>query len=117
MKKPDALVNNSWPLELIQNRDIIQSVANYPSRPFTVGFAAETTNIISHAKQKLIKKNLDMIIANDVSDDSVGFNSDENKTTVLWKNHQKELPMMSKAATASHIIAIIAETLDKDTDD
>ncbi|MFL2529197.1 MAG: bifunctional phosphopantothenoylcysteine decarboxylase/phosphopantothenate--cysteine ligase CoaBC [Candidatus Azotimanducaceae bacterium] len=117
MKKSDTLVNNSWPLELIQNRDIIQSVANYPSRPFTVGFAAETTNIISHAKQKLIKKNLDMIIANDVSDDSVGFNSDENKTTVLWKNHQKELPMMSKAATASHIIAIIAETLDKDTDD
>ena len=57
-----------------------------------------------------------MIIANKVGDIKVGFNSDNNRTTVLWKDDQQELPIMSKAAVSSKIIALIAEAILKDKD-
>lgn len=72
-------------LRLIQNPDIVATVARHPQRPFTVGFAAETQDVENYAIGKLIRKNLDMIIANDVSRTDIGFNSDQNAVTVLWK--------------------------------
>ena len=57
-----------------------------------------------------------MIIANKVGDTPVGFNSDDNRTTVLWKDDQRELPIMSKAAVSSKIIALIAEEILKNND-
>ena len=116
IKKSEVSANGTWLLELIQNRDILQSVSNSSNRPFTVGFAAETDNVIANARNKLIRKNLDMIIANKVGDLTVGFNSDENSTTILWKGGQQELPIMTKAVVSSKIIALIAERVCGDKD-
>ena len=94
IKKSEVNPSNTWLLELVQNRDILQSVSNSPNRPFTVGFAAETENVLTNARNKLLRKNLDMIIANKVGDPSEGFNSDDNRTTILWKDNHQELPIM-----------------------
>ena len=92
----------------MENPDIIATVANSEKRPFTVGFAAETSNIIEYAQQKLKQKNLDVIVANNVADSTIGFNSDDNKTTVLWEDHIEELPLMSKSNISTRIIELIA---------
>ena len=83
-------------LEMVQNPDILKFVAGRKGKPFTVGFAAETGSLIEHAKQKLQKKKLDMIIANNVADPNIGFNSDNNQTIVLTATAKHEIPMMSK---------------------
>ena len=82
-------------LELVKNPDIIKEVANL-HKTFTVGFAAETTNVVEYAKSKLVKKDLDLIIANDVSDSSIGFNSDQNRVSLVFKDLSTEdLPCAS----------------------
>ena len=108
---------NAMELHLIQNQDILKTVANLENRPFTVGFAAETENVIEHARTKLTAKNLDMIIANNVADKSIGFNSDHNETTIITRiisgkttriteEHQTK---MSKENLSRKIIELIAE--------
>ena len=108
---------NAMELFLIQNQDILKTVANLENRPFTVGFAAETENVIEHARTKLAAKNLDMIIANNVADTSIGFNSDHNETTIITRiisgkttriteEHQTK---MSKENLSRKIIDLIAE--------
>jgi len=98
-------------IELTLNPDIVASVANAKPKPFTVGFAAETENLDVYAKEKLIKKNLDMVIANDVSDARIGFNSEDNATTIFWEGGQSILPLMSKQQISIKIINLIAEQL------
>ena len=95
-------------LEMVQNPDILKFVAGRKGKPFTVGFAAETDSLIEHAKQKLEKKKLDMIIANNVADPKIGFNSDNNQIIVLTATTKHELPMMSKTELARHLIDLIA---------
>lgn len=102
--------NQQMTIELIKNPDIISEIAKHPERPFTVGFAAETEQLITHAKAKLSRKNLDMIVANDVSDSRIGFNSDENAATLITSHHEETLPLSSKAQMARAIIATIAKT-------
>ena len=70
-------------IELKKNEDILKNVATNFSSSYVVGFAAETSNINNNAMQKLKSKNLDMIISNDVSDKSIGFNVDDNEVTVI----------------------------------
>lgn len=108
IKKSAAPSNQSITLDLIENPDIIAAVANSEQRPFTVGFAAETDNLIKYAKKKLKQKNLDVIVANNVADSAIGFNSDDNQTTVLWENHVEELPLMSKSNLSTRIIELIS---------
>lgn len=99
-------------LTLVKNPDVIAAVANLKnSRPFTVGFAAETQNIESYAKGKLANKNLDMICANDVSKVGLGFNSDQNALTLYWQNKQLELTVNSKAEIAREVIEQVAKHL------
>jgi phosphopantothenoylcysteine decarboxylase/phosphopantothenate--cysteine ligase len=94
---------DSLTLQLTKNDDILSAVANLPSRPYVIGFAAETEDIVSNAKEKLIRKNLDMIVANNVgpSDDSqpdIGFNSEYNTLQVFWTKHEiqtEEQPVQS----------------------
>ena len=100
--------NQTLSIELIENPDIIATVAKLEPRPFTVGFAAETDNLIEYAKAKLKNKRLDMIIANDVADSSIGFNSDENRTTVIWGSRQEAIPLMSKQSVARRVIELIS---------
>jgi phosphopantothenoylcysteine decarboxylase/phosphopantothenate--cysteine ligase len=98
-------------LRLVRNPDIVATVATAGNRPFTVGFAAETNNLLEHAGDKLQRKGLDMIVANDVSDRSIGFNSDDNAATVLWPGGREELPLCGKEAMARRIIELIARRL------
>jgi len=107
IKKGDGS-NQTLTIELVENPDIIATVAKLDPRPFTVGFAAETHNLIEYAKAKLVDKGLDMIIANDVSDSSIGFNSDENRTTVIWDSDQQAIPQMSKHNVARKVIELIS---------
>jgi phosphopantothenoylcysteine decarboxylase/phosphopantothenate--cysteine ligase len=106
-KQGDALT-----LTLVKNPDVIAAVANIKhNRPYTVGFAAETQNVESYAKGKLVNKNLDMICANDVSLSGLGFNSDQNALTLYWQNEQLELAVNSKTEIALKVIEQLAKHL------
>ena len=95
-------------LHLVKNPDIVATVAAQESKPFTVGFAAETRDVISYAQGKLVRKNLDLIIANDVSRSDIGFNSDDNAVSVISRNHVEPLPLSSKRQLAGKLIEMIA---------
>ena len=98
-------------LQLVKNPDIVATVAASEQRPFTVGFAAETREVVDYARGKLERKGLDMIVANDVSDGSIGFNSDHNEVTVLWPGGEQVLEKADKAALARQIVSLIAARL------
>ncbi|MCP1338102.1 bifunctional phosphopantothenoylcysteine decarboxylase/phosphopantothenate--cysteine ligase CoaBC [Idiomarina sp. M1R2S28] len=101
--------NNQPPqLKLVQNPDILQQVASSEKPPFTVGFAAETENLKANALRKLERKQLQMIVANDVSQVGLGFNSDSNNAIILSKDSEQSLPTMSKHDMAIAIIDAIA---------
>ena len=90
-------------LKLIRNPDIISAVAHLSeNRPFTVGFAAETQNLADYAQDKLQRKNLDMICANDVSGGQA-FNTDENMLQLFWKTGGKTLSLKSKTDLAREL--------------
>ena len=98
-------------LQLIRNPDIVSAVAATANGPFTVGFAAETKQVLGYARDKMQRKGLDMIIANDVSDTAIGFNSDDNEVTVLWPGGECALSRAGKDAIARGIVGLIAERL------
>lgn len=103
--------NDAMHIYLVKNPDIIATVAEQENKPFTVGFAAETQNVIEYAQGKLEKKNLDLIIANDVSRSDIGFNSEENAVTLVARNEQIELPKATKTQVSRDIIAEIAKRM------
>jgi len=94
-------------LQLARNPDIVAAVAASENSPFTVGFAAETNDVLSYARDKMQRKGLDMIVANDVSDLSIGFNSDHNEATVLWRDGEQVLARSGKSAIARQIVELI----------
>ena len=96
---------------LTKNPDIIATIATLEPRPFMVGFAAETENVIAYARSKLERKGLDLVIANDVSQSDIGFNSDHNEVVVVGAGGEIAMPRASKAALAEHLIALIAEQI------
>lgn len=98
-------------LTLVRNPDIISAVAARADRPFTVGFAAETQDVLSYARDKLERKGLDAIIANDVSVEGIGFNSDQNEVTLVTAAGEEALPRMGKQQLADALIAHLAQQL------
>lgn len=98
-------------LELVKNPDIVATIAALEQKPFTVGFAAESENLIAYAQQKLTRKNLDLMIANNIAATGIGFNSDDNAVTVIDKTQQQELTQRSKQQLARDLIAIIAQKI------
>ncbi|MFT6050471.1 MAG: phosphopantothenoylcysteine decarboxylase/phosphopantothenate--cysteine ligase [Halioglobus sp.] len=98
-------------LALVRNPDIVATIAGSINRPFTVGFAAETNDVEAYAREKMAKKNLNMIVANDVSQRDIGFNSDDNEVSVLWQEGEKTLPLCSKEVIARQIIELIAQQI------
>lgn len=96
-------------LTFVRNPDILATVASLVKAPFTVGFAAETQNVAEYAKDKMTRKNLDMIAANDVSQQDIGFNSDQNALTVYWKGGEKHLEKADKNTLAERLISTIVE--------
>jgi phosphopantothenoylcysteine decarboxylase/phosphopantothenate--cysteine ligase len=100
---------HSLTLQLTKTPDILYTVAHQNNPPFTVGFAAETENVITHAKKKLQEKNISMIAANRVGPE-IGFDSDKNSLTVLTETGQQILlPHMPKQQLAQQLMEIIAE--------
>lgn len=95
--------------------DIVSRVAALENRPFTVGFAAETQNVTAYARDKLIRKKLDLIIANDVSRADIGFNSDDNAVTLIDRCSEYNLPKASKRQLAVSILKGIAGRLNVQT--
>lgn len=95
-------------LALTRTEDIVAAVAALPQRPFCVGFAAETDQLLSHARHKLQAKRLDMIAANWVGQDGSGFDSDENALTLLWGEDSMELPLAPKSKLARQLISQMA---------
>jgi phosphopantothenoylcysteine decarboxylase/phosphopantothenate--cysteine ligase len=96
-------------LNLIKNPDIVADVAALKNKPFTVGFAAETQDVEHYARDKLARKNLDMIAANDVATAGQGFNSDSNALTVFTASSEKFLPLMSKNELAKQLVQHIQQ--------
>jgi phosphopantothenoylcysteine decarboxylase/phosphopantothenate--cysteine ligase len=93
-------------LELIKTRDILADVAgNRQNGLIVAGFAAETTDVIDYARSKMEKKGLDLVVANDITKDGAGFNTDTNIATILGRDgRQIDLPLMSKRELADKIL-------------
>jgi phosphopantothenoylcysteine decarboxylase/phosphopantothenate--cysteine ligase len=89
--------------------DVLATVAARPDRPFVVGFAAETESVEQNARLKLLKKNLDMIAANEVGHDKA-FDCEDNQLIVLWRNGRHDLGKASKQALARELVALIADS-------
>jgi len=102
-------------IQLVKNPDIVATVAALPRRPLTVGFAAETENLELYATRKLQNKNLDLVIANDVSDATIGFNSEDNRVLLVQPGTSKALPTMNKSLLANKLIEHIAALLNAST--
>lgn len=100
-------------LRLVKNPDIIANIAHLAqNRPFVVGFAAETKDVENYAKDKLQRKNLDMICANDVSGGQV-FGQSQNSLHLFWKNGDKILPLADKGELAGSLVQEIIEQYKK----
>jgi phosphopantothenoylcysteine decarboxylase/phosphopantothenate--cysteine ligase len=110
IKKTSAYLD----IRLERTQDILSSVARNKGDKIIVGFAAETNNIEQYAKEKLIQKNLDMIVANNVTEKGSGFESDTNKVLIIFKNGTiEDLPLMRKVDLADVILDRIVPLFSK----
>lgn len=104
IQKSSATLN----LELERTPDIVTEVAGLKNKPFIVGFAAETEELLVRAKEKKVRKGMDVIVANRVGK-NVGFDSDDNTVTVLWRNRRHHFSRNNKNALARQLIALIGK--------
>ncbi len=110
--KKDPATGEGMLLQMVRNPDILATLAQREDRPFSVGFAAETEKLLDYAARKLKDKNLDLIVANDVANPTIGFNSEENAITIIDRDlQQNSLAQTSKGKIARQLIAFIAERL------
>ncbi|KOC87717.1 bifunctional phosphopantothenoylcysteine decarboxylase/phosphopantothenate--cysteine ligase CoaBC, partial [Winslowiella iniecta] len=101
-------------LTMVKNPDIVAGVgAMSESRPYVVGFAAETQNVEEYAQQKRARKKLDLICANDVSKAGQGFNSDTNALHLFWQEGEKVLPLSDKSLLGQQLIDEIVSRYDE----
>lgn len=108
IKKSDA----GLMLELVPTTDILATLGAWPKRPFLVGFAAETHALEAHARDKLVRKNLDLIAANAVDGPTSAFDADDNALVLFARDGRRvELPRAPKAALAERLVAEIAARL------
>ena len=101
--------NEHMQIDLVKNHDIVADVAKLTSKPFLVGFAAETQNVENYARGKLMRKNLDLIAANNVAIAGQGFNSDDNALTLFSAIDKTEIPLASKQTVAKQLVSLIQE--------
>lgn len=99
-------------ITLVENPDIIATVSQLANRPSLVaGFAAETQSVIEHAREKRLRKGLDIIIANDVSDPDTTFGSEQNAVHLIAEAEEQSLPLASKRVIAEQIVIAVAAAL------
>ncbi len=94
-------------LELVKNPDILATVAMSADAPFTVGFAAETNDLVANAQEKMERKKIDMMVANDVSRSDIGFGSEANEVTIFVRGQQIDIAKCSKAHLARQLMQLI----------
>ncbi len=105
IKKSDETLT----LELVKNPDILRELGGLKKSQVLVGFAAETQNILEYANKKLVEKNLDFIVANDVTAEGAGFGVSTNIASIIWRGGDVEtFDKMSKAALAEKIVTRVA---------
>ncbi len=108
IKKSDETLT----LELVKNPDILRELGTLKKSQVLVGFAAETQNVLEYANKKLVEKNLDFIVANDVTADGAGFGVPTNIASIIWRGGNVEnFAKMSKSALADKIVERVAELL------
>ncbi|MAS59418.1 MAG: bifunctional phosphopantothenoylcysteine decarboxylase/phosphopantothenate--cysteine ligase CoaBC [Gammaproteobacteria bacterium] len=103
--------NSSLVLKMKETKDILLEVGSLKEKPYLVGFAAETENLIQNAKKKLTRKNLDLIIANDVSSQDIGFDSDFNEVFLITEDEEILIEKTSKRNLSRKIIEFISEKI------
>lgn len=109
IKKSDEILT----LELVKNPDILRELGTLKKNQILVGFAAETQNVLEYAKKKLAEKNLNFIVANDVTAEGAGFGVPTNIASIIWRDGTVEsFPKMKKSALAEKIIERVANLLD-----
>ncbi len=96
-------------VDLEKTDDILADVAALPARPFTVGFAAETEKLEEHARDKLVRKSVDLIAANRVGVERTGFSGDMNELEVFWSGGHRQLELAPKHEVARALIALVAD--------
>ena len=99
--------SGSLSIELVKNPDILKELGKIKEKNnfLLIGFAAETEDLTANAAEKLRKKNLDMIVANDVSREDAGFETDTNLVKILYRDGREEdLPLMLKDDVANHLL-------------
>lgn len=99
--------DNDLYLEFIRDNDILMELGKRKTNQILVGFAAESENLKENAKSKLERKNLDYIVANDITSSDTGFASEDNKVIILSEKQETELDKMSKEKIASNLFDII----------
>ena len=102
---------DSMQLALVKNPDILQTIAAADDAPFCVGFAAETQSVVDYARDKLQRKRLQMIVANDVSRSDIGFGSEENAVIVIDAAGEYPIAQAGKAQIARQLTEMIAQRL------
>lgn len=108
LKKGDG---DTLTLELTKNPDIVATIAALTDKPFTVGFAAESEQLLEHARAKLERKGLDLVIANNITTPGIGFNSDDNAVTLINRSGIREISQRSKTQLARELIALLADNM------
>ena len=108
--------NENLNLELEKNIDILNYISKHNSlRPkLVIGFAAETNEIETNAKKKLVEKNCDWVVANDVSNKSIGFDSDFNEVSIFYKDDEfkdEKLSLKQKSAISEEIVDRVIQQL------
>ena len=91
-------------LELKRTPDILKTIGKLKGRRLFVGFAAETHNVRAEAKRKLREKNLDLIVANDVTAPGAGFEVETNRVTIFDSHSEEQMPLLTKREVAEHIL-------------
>ncbi len=99
----------NWSIELVPNPDILAEVAALPRPPFTLGFAAETEDLLANAAAKRARKGIIMIAANLVGAAAGGFDAPDNALTLLWDGGQAELPLTDKPRLARQLVSLLCE--------
>jgi phosphopantothenoylcysteine decarboxylase/phosphopantothenate--cysteine ligase len=96
-------------IELERTQDILAAVAALDTPPFTLGFAAETQAVEQYAREKLQRKKLNMIAANQVGIAGQGFDSTDNALHILWATGEQKLPLANKLDLARQLIVLMAD--------
>jgi phosphopantothenoylcysteine decarboxylase/phosphopantothenate--cysteine ligase len=99
--------HEAFSLDLAPTDDIVSLLAKRRDDQLLIGFAAETDNVLEHAREKMLRKKMDAIVANDVSQEGIGFDSDLNAVTIITPTEVIEVPMASKREVAGRVLEAV----------